>query len=278
VTEVRYQMLRPLQIVERRKAFPAVYIPIGTLEWHGVQNPVGADALQSEGIAMKCAQKGGGLVFPTLYYGEPRLEALIDSNPQTVETVSEQMEISPDNWGVEKMPLSPPEQALHYNRLLMQILAQAECLGFEVAVIVVGHYPLIDHARAACLQFNQRRYGNTRRMLAWAFIDFNLVEHLVPGGGDHGGAWETSRVMAFQPQTVDLSVLPPRGEPVVGTMWRPELDPHDADPNSVRDALEAAVDVAIEEVKHRLANRWTYLSHGRSMCEGLWRETANSEQ
>jgi creatinine amidohydrolase len=269
--EVRYHMMRPGQIVERRKAFPAVYIPIGTMEWHGVQNPVGADAIQAEGIAIRCAQKGGGLVFPTLYYGEPRLEALIDSNPQTVDAVSEIMEISPDNWGVEKMPLPPPEQALHYNRLLLQILAQAECLGFEVAVLCAGHYPLIDHARAAVLQFNQRRYGNTRRMLAWAFIDFALVEDMVPGGGDHGGAWETSRVMVTNPETVDLGVLPPRGEPVVGTMWAPELDPHNANPDTVRHAMEAAADVAVEEVKHRLANRWTYLSHGKSLVEGLWR-------
>ena len=145
--EVRYHMLRPRQIVARRKACPAAYIPIGTIEWHGVHNPVGADGLQAEGIAIRCAQKVGGVVFPPLYYGESRLEALIDSNPQTVEAVSEITELSPDNWGVEKMPLTPPEQALAYNRLLMNILAEVECLGFDVGVIVAGHYPLVDHAR-----------------------------------------------------------------------------------------------------------------------------------
>jgi creatinine amidohydrolase len=70
--EVRYQMLRPDQIVARRKDCPVVYIPIGTLEWHGVHNPVGTDTLQAEGIAIQCAEKGGGLVFPPLYYGESR--------------------------------------------------------------------------------------------------------------------------------------------------------------------------------------------------------------
>ena len=49
--EVRYHMLRPGQIAERRDAYPVAYIPIGTIEWHGLHNPVGADTLQAEGLA-----------------------------------------------------------------------------------------------------------------------------------------------------------------------------------------------------------------------------------
>jgi creatinine amidohydrolase len=72
IKEVRYHMLRPAQIVERRPACPVAYIPIGTIEWHGVHNPLGSDTLQAEGLAVLCAQKEGGLVFPPLYYGESR--------------------------------------------------------------------------------------------------------------------------------------------------------------------------------------------------------------
>ncbi|MBI4024124.1 MAG: creatininase family protein [Verrucomicrobia bacterium] len=63
-------MLRPDQVVTRRTECPVVYIPMGTIEWHGPHNPLGADALQAEGLAILCAQKGGGLAFPPLYYGE----------------------------------------------------------------------------------------------------------------------------------------------------------------------------------------------------------------
>jgi creatinine amidohydrolase len=70
--EVRFHMLRPEQITQRRVEFPVVYIPLGTLEWHGLHNPLGADGLQAETLAVRCAEKGGGLVFPTLYYGESR--------------------------------------------------------------------------------------------------------------------------------------------------------------------------------------------------------------
>src|SRR5690625_211651 len=71
-SEVRYHYLRPKQIIEKRKEFPVAYIPIGTIEWHGVHMPTGADGIQAEGLAELCARKGGGLVFPTLYYGERR--------------------------------------------------------------------------------------------------------------------------------------------------------------------------------------------------------------
>jgi len=96
--EVYYHMLRPDQIVARRKACPVVYIPIGTIEWHGVHNPVGADTLQAEGVALLCAQKGGGLVFPSLYYGESRLEALMEANARDRDLIAERMELSPDNF------------------------------------------------------------------------------------------------------------------------------------------------------------------------------------
>ena len=64
--EVRFQYLRPGQIVERRNECPVVYIPLGTLEWHGLHNPIGADALQAEELAIRCARKGG-VAFPPVY-------------------------------------------------------------------------------------------------------------------------------------------------------------------------------------------------------------------
>ena len=43
---VQYERLRPGQVVKRRKACPVAYLPIGTIEWHGVHNPVGLDTLK----------------------------------------------------------------------------------------------------------------------------------------------------------------------------------------------------------------------------------------
>ena len=270
--EVRYHMLRPAQIVERRKACSVAYIPIGTIEWHGVHNPVGADTLQAEGLAILCAQKGGGLAFPPLYYGESRLEALMEANAGDRELIASGMELSPDNFSPERQPFPATEQAMNYHKLLLHMLVELETLGFELGVLVAGHYPLVDHARAAVLQFNQREYSKRHGMLAWALVDYLLLKDQYDCAGDHGGGWETSHVMHLHPQTVDLSLLPPKGEKIVGAGGR--LAPQDATEEFGRETLEAAAEVVIKEVKHRLAHRDRYKGHGNSLQEGLWRGDA----
>jgi creatinine amidohydrolase len=262
-------MLRPAQIVARREECPVVYIPIGTLEWHGVHNPVGADTLQAEGLAVLCAQKGGGLVFPALYYGESRLEALMEANASDRELIADEMELSPDNFAPDRQPFSATEQALNYHKLLLHILAEAQSLGFKVGVLVAGHYPLIDHARAAVLQFNQREFSRRQGMLAWAFVDYLLVKDQYESAGDHAAGWETSHLLALHPESVDLSLLPPVGERLIGVGGR--MVPQDATAEFGWETLEAAAEIAVKEVTHRLKQPQLYRGHGNCLREGLWR-------
>jgi creatinine amidohydrolase len=271
--EVRYHMLRPQQIIARRKECPVVYIPIGTLEWHGLHNPVGADTLQAEGLAVLCAQKGGGLVFPPLYYGENRLEALMEANASDREQIAQGMDLPPQNFAPERFPFTVTEQTLNYNHLLLHILAEADTLGFEVGVLVAGHYPLIDHCRAAVLMFNQRQRNSRRSMLAWACVDYLLVQDRYASAGDHAAGWETSHMLALHPDTVDMSVLPPKGQPLVGVHAAPpRLAPQDATAAFGKETFEASADVIVHEVKHRVAHKDVYLAHGWSLREGLWKE------
>lgn len=273
--EVRYHMLRPAQAVARRQACSVAYIPIGTIEWHGFHNPLGADTLQAEGLAILCAQKGGGLVFPPLYYGESRVEALMEANARDRDKIAEGMALSPDNFTPERQAFSATEQALNYHKLLLHILVEVETLGFELGVIVAGHYPLIDHARAAVLQFNQREFSKRHGMLAWAFVDYLLVQDKYPHAGDHAAGWETSHVLALHPQTVDMRELPPKGETLVGVGgWMP---PQDATADFGRETLAAAAEIAVHEVRHRLAHPHLYRGHGNSLREGLWREPRPDE-
>ena len=268
--EVRYHMLRPAQVVERRKACPVVYIPIGTIEWHGTHNPLGADTLQAEGLAIMCAQKGGGLVFPPLYYGESRVEALMEANSDDREQIAAGMELPAGNFAPERHPFTATQQAINYHQLLLHILAEAESLGFKVGVLVAGHYPLIDHARAAVLQFCQRGYTRKHGLLPWAFVDYLLVRDRYPFSGDHAAGWETSHVLALHPEMVDLTTLPPKGTKLVGVGGR--MAPQDATAAFGRETLEAAAEVAVKEVQHRLAHPEMYRSHGCVLREGLWRE------
>lgn len=49
--EVRYELLRPAQVVARRTACPLAYLPIGGIEWHGPQNPLGLDGLLARPVS-----------------------------------------------------------------------------------------------------------------------------------------------------------------------------------------------------------------------------------
>ena len=267
--EVRYHMLRPDQIVKRRNECPVAYIPIGNLEWHGLHNPVGTDTLQAEGMAVLCARKGGGLAFPPLYYGESRVESLMEANAADRDLIAEKMGLAPDNFSPDRQPFSATEQVLNYQRLLLHILAEAESLGFEIGVLVAGHYPLIDHARSAVVLFNQRQFSKRQGMLAWAFVDYLLVRDLYDCAGDHAGGWETSHMLALHPEAVDLSVLPRKGGKLIGAGGK--LAPQDSTEKFGRETLEAAVEIAVKEVRHRLEHRDMYRGHGNCLREGLWR-------
>jgi len=266
IKEVRYHLLRPAEAVKRRKECPVVYIPIGTLEWHGLHNPLGADTLQAERLADMCASLGGGLAFPALYFGESRTEGLMESNAADRVKIAEHMGLDPDNFTPEKFMFSGSEQNENYQKLLAHILNQAETLGFKVAVLLAGHYPLVDHARAAALLYNQK-VRTTGRMLAWATVDYLHLKDKYDCAGDHAGGWETSHLMAIDKDLVDLSVLRPRGEALVGAGGR--MDPRDSNATFGEKIFADAAEAIVRETLHRLHNMGMYEGHGMSLSEGL---------
>ena len=270
--EVGYHLLRPDQVVARRKACPVAYLPIGTLEWHGVHNPLGADALQAEGLAVLCARKGGGLAFPPLYYGESRVESLMEANSDDRALIAERMELPAESFSAAGQPFSAGEQAGNYHRLLLHILAELDSLGFKVGVLVAGHYPLIDHARAAVLVHNRREQVKRGGMLAWACGDWLLVADRYDCAGDHAAGWETSHLLHLHPGRVDLKLLPPKGQKLVGIGGR--MAPQDATAEFGRQTLEASAEVAVREARDRLEHPERYRGAGCSLREGLWKVQA----
>src|SRR5437762_3298936 len=69
---VRFELLRPGEIVAERERFSVVFQPIGPLEWHGPHLPFGVDPLHAQEVATRTAQEVGGVVMPTLYWGSER--------------------------------------------------------------------------------------------------------------------------------------------------------------------------------------------------------------
>jgi hypothetical protein len=60
--EVRLEFLHPKELEEARAACATVFQPLGTIEWHGVHNVLGLDAVKAHALCVRAAQKGGGVV------------------------------------------------------------------------------------------------------------------------------------------------------------------------------------------------------------------------
>ena len=127
--EVRIQYLRPGEILSIQEKFPVAYQPIGTLEWHGRQNPIGCDAIKSENLCVEAAKITGGAVMPAIYFAT---DAYRDIGHGT-------------GYGMDAAAgfLLPGSFYPASEELLKDILANA-CenylsRGFRLVVIVSGH-------------------------------------------------------------------------------------------------------------------------------------------
>ena len=62
--EVRYELMRPAELIRRREACPLAYLPLGPIEWHGWHNPSGLDGIKAHELCLRAARKGAGWCFP----------------------------------------------------------------------------------------------------------------------------------------------------------------------------------------------------------------------
>lgn len=182
--EVRLEFLRPKELEEAQASCPTIFQPLGTIEWHGVHNVVGVDALKAHALCVRAAQKGGGLVAPALYGGVGGV-----NQPHTF--------------------IMDPENNI-FSRLLRpwleQLCREMARDGFRAVIILTGHY-------GAAQQIIVRETA-VRMSRALAIPVLGTPEYLlaldVDYTGDHGAWGETSLMMHLYPETVDLSLL---GEP-----------------------------------------------------------------
>jgi creatinine amidohydrolase len=179
--EVRLEFLRPKEIDEAQAACPTIFQPLGTIEWHGVHNVVGVDAVKAHALCLRAAQQGGGVVSPTLYGGVGGM-----SEPHTF--------------------IMDPENDV-FSRLLRpwleQLCREMARDGYRAIVILTGHY-------GAAQQIVVRETA-VRMSRALGIPVLGTPEYIlaldVGYGGDHAAWGETSLMMHLFPGTVDLARL-----------------------------------------------------------------------
>lgn len=203
---VRVELMRPHQIKECREKADVAFLPLGSLEWHGVHNPIGTDALKAHRVCCAAAAKlGGGAVFPPLVMALPRDAFNVTNRPDNLEAVARALGTEPKRvlGFCQHGGMDIQEQWLFYQRMLRMALENIAGFGFRSIYLASGHNPLIHWARPVALTFSRAAAMAGQPVTTdWGGeMDAPRLE------GDHGGKWETSHMMAGYPGSVDLGEL-----------------------------------------------------------------------
>jgi creatinine amidohydrolase len=196
--EHRFEFLNPIQIEAAIAKAPILYIPIGTLEWHGNHLPVGTDALKAHELCLSAVRRTGGLVLPPFYYG------------------------TAGHTGYPLTVLVREEPIIELMRATLQRMAE---WGAKLAVIFTGHY---SGEQMAMVKGIASAWTDAR-MKVLALTDYMLPNP--PTIPDHAASFETSMMQGLIPGLVHLENLPdkelaPANDPD-GNTW----GAHRHDPN-----------------------------------------------
>jgi len=213
--KVRYEEMLPDEIVGRRTRFPAAFIGLGGLEWHGRHLAAGNDALKAEKLCELAAARSGGFAFPTLWYGEPRIVGLLEADHDADGAVKRYMGFKQERLTAAHFGQSAEEQIRFYQELIYHVLVQMNVMEMKAVCLLCGHYPLHSWAAPVVDRFNAA-FKDTQ---AFAGIEYHYPPKSEHVGGDHAAKWETSYLWYLRPDCVDTSVyLGREDEPLVGVV------------------------------------------------------------
>jgi creatinine amidohydrolase len=194
--ETRAELLSPAEVDAALERASIVYVPLGSLEFHGPHLPIGLDSLNAHGVCTAAAQRSGGVVLPVIYQG---IGGGHGDYP----------------WSI--MMTAPTGLTAH----LRTTLERLEGFGVRRAVLFTGHFApeqldVVDDVTAAW-----NATGSTLRVVG---TGVNRCPD-APFAPDHAGVFESTLLHAIAPGLVHVERLPTLAD-------RPAIDPDD-DPYGV---------------------------------------------
>jgi len=115
---IQWERMLPAEFRFAFEKLLVVFLPLGTVEWHGEHDALGLDALKAHALCIGAAKKSGGIVHPPLYGGMGGLD-----KPATVK-----MELE-NSW--ENYLLRP---------WLEKMCGEFHRLDFKAIIMLTGHY------------------------------------------------------------------------------------------------------------------------------------------
>jgi len=176
VRKVRYEELLVGELEDARDRAPLIYLPIGSLEYHGWHLPMGFDGLHAEALCVQAAMETGGVTLPPTYWGTRGHEGYPGSLLLREETVA----------------------ALIGN--VLDCLVEQQ---YRLVVIFTGHHPevqgeLLKRVAAESME----AHPGLRVLVLDPFSLHPTDKHL-----EHAGCIETSAMLHLRPELVDMDQL-----------------------------------------------------------------------
>jgi len=176
MTNRRYEELRPDQLDAAREEASVVYVPIGSLEYHGWHLPVGFDAMHAHALCLLAAEQTGGVVLPPTFWGTRGHEGFRGSLLLREATIA---------------------------ALAHDILDQLASRGYRLIVLFTGHWPEVQGGLLSRVAEEFMRGRPEARVLV--LDPFNL--HPTDQHAEHAGRIETSAMLHLRPDLVDMNAL-----------------------------------------------------------------------
>jgi creatinine amidohydrolase len=191
VAEMRAELLSPAELDAALQRAPIVYVPLGSLEFHGPHLPIGLDSLNAHGVCTAAAQRSGGIVLPVIYQG---IGGGHGDYP----------------WSI--MMAAPTGLSAH----LRSTLERLEGFGVRTAVLFTGHFApeqldVVDEVAAT--------WNAADSALRVVGTGVNRCPD-APFAPDHAGVFESTLLYAIAPDLVHVDLLPALAE-------HPAVDPAD---------------------------------------------------
>ena len=148
----------------------------------GVHNPIGLDTLKAYYMALELCRETGGVVLPPVFCGYQTMKP---------------------HLGFHHCFEFSKELVIQYVYKHLENLYDE---GFKVMVVIMGHYggKHVEAVQQGVERFSEKH--SLPRVLA--IRDYEPASWVNVKGGDHAGKNETSLMMHFRPDLVDLELLP----------------------------------------------------------------------
>ncbi len=198
--EVRFEYMRPGQILEAKADKSIAYLPVSPIEWHGPHNPMGIDGLHAYATALEVARRYGGVVMPPVFAGLA---------PNFSDKMLENMGFTkpfPEIEGMDFPNNSVPSMYWKeevYNLTIREHIRLIMKYGYKLIVIVTNHGNLRKIAHEVTLE-------NPSCLC----INASCIGKIFAENGEQGHATrgEQSIVMYLWGDYVDFSELPSKEE------------------------------------------------------------------